>query len=126
MVGGSVTAAGGGAAACGGAGLAPGAGGGAGIAGAGAGASVGALTDCVGTRLGPQLAFGSVPAMKAMTTGLVHPPPWSRSIGTSTTRSGTGNSSLGVPASAVDMKAVQMGTATREPVSSRPRLRGRS
>ena len=64
--------------------------------------------------------------MKAMVTGRTHPPLAFMSTGTSTTRSGIGKSSGGVPASASCMNAVQIGTATREPVSSLPRLRGRS
>jgi hypothetical protein len=64
--------------------------------------------------------------MKAMVTGRTQPPAGLRSIGTSTTRSGIGKSSVAVPASASCMKEVQIGTATREPVSSLPRLRGRS
>src|SRR5262245_44643883 len=75
---------------------------------------------------GPQLTAGSVPATKAIITGRIQPPLGLRSTGTTTTPSGTGKSSDGVPASASDMYAVQMGTATRDPVSSRPRLRGRS
>jgi len=43
-----------------------------------------------------------------------------------TTFSGWTKSSAGIPASASCIKAVQIGTATREPVSSFPRLRGRS
>ncbi len=73
---------------------------------------------------GPHVTCGSVPATKAIITGRTQPPPGFKSTGTTTTPSGTGKSSGGAPASASDMKAVQMGTATREPVSSRPRLRG--
>ena len=75
---------------------------------------------------GPHRTLGSVPAMKAIITGRAHVPALVRSTGATTMRSGTGKSSTGVPASACDMNAVQIGTATREPVSSRPRLRGRS
>lgn len=75
---------------------------------------------------GPQVTFGSVPATKAIITGRTQPPPAFKSTGTTTILSGTGKSMAAVPASASDMNAVQMGTATREPVSSRPRLRGRS
>src|SRR5262249_19502375 len=75
---------------------------------------------------GPHVTFGSVPEMKAIITGRTQPPLAFRSTGTTTTLSGTGKSTTGVPASASAMKAVQIGTATRDPVSSRPRLRGRS
>src|SRR5213593_2852261 len=75
---------------------------------------------------GPHVTCGSVPTMKAIITGRTQPPPGFKSTGTTTTLSGAGKSSPGVPANASDMKAVQIGTATREPVSSRPRLRGRS
>lgn len=49
-----------------------------------------------------------------------------RSTGTTTTPSGIGKSSTGFPESASFMNAVQMGTATLDPVSSFPRLRGLS
>ncbi len=75
---------------------------------------------------GPQMFFGSVPARKAMVTGLAQVPDAERSTDTTTTPSGIEKSSTGFPASASFMKAVQIGTATREPVSSLPRLRGLS
>jgi hypothetical protein len=67
-----------------------------------------------------------VPITKAIRAGRLQLPARSRSTGTSTTFSGMGKSSAGIPASAACMKVVQIGTATREPVSSFPRLRGRS
>ena len=77
-------------------------------------------------RDGPQVFLGSVPARKAIITGLTQVPAAERSTGTTTTPSGTGKSSTGLPASTSFMKIVQIGTATREPVSSLPRLFGRS
>src|SRR5262249_60181794 len=96
--------------------------GGAGVSGAGGAASgLGPLE-----RAGPHVFLGSVPARNAMVTGLRHVPAAERSTGTTTTPSGIGKSSTGLPASASFMNAVQMGTATLDPVSSFPRLRGLS
>jgi len=72
------------------------------------------------------LALGSVPTRNSMGTSRAHVPDAERSTGMITTPSGTGKSSTGLPASASFMKVVQIGTATREPVSSLPRLLGRS
>src|SRR6185436_6173166 len=71
-------------------------------------------------------AAGSVPFTNAIGTTRTHSFDGSRSTGTTTTLSGIGKSSLGLSPSTRPMYVVQIGTATREPVSSLPRLRGRS
>ena len=71
-------------------------------------------------------AAGSVPFTNAIGTTRTHSFEGSRSTGTITTLSGIGKSSLGLSPSTLPMKVTQIGTATREPVSSLPRLRGRS
>jgi hypothetical protein len=80
----------------------------------------------IASRRTPQGSSGSVPLTKAIVTTLTHSLDGSRSTGAIATRSGTGKSSLGSLPTTFCMYEVQMGTATREPVSSRPRLRGRS
>ena len=71
-------------------------------------------------------AKGSVPLTNAIDTTRTHSFDGSRSTGTKTIFSGTGKSSRGVSPSTLPMYETQIGTATREPVSSFPRLRGRS
>ena len=105
--------------ACGLAGSAPGTDPGAGDSGPGA------LGGGTLWRLAPHAA-GSVPLTNAIGTTRTHSLDGSRSTGTTTTRSGIENSSRGLSPSTRPMKVVQIGTATREPVSSFPRLRGRS
>jgi hypothetical protein len=80
----------------------------------------------IACRRGPHDTSGSVPRRKAIVTILTHSLDGSRSTGTRATRSGTGKSSLGPLPTTFCMYVVQIGTATREPVSSFPRLRGRS
>src|SRR5262245_14533625 len=105
-----------------------------GLGGVGA-ASAGSVLTGVGTGAtavggaylaGPHVNRGSVPATNAIMTGRKQLPPANKSTGTTTTRSGIWKSTTDVPARASAMKDVQIGTATREPVSSRPRLLGRS
>jgi hypothetical protein len=69
---------------------------------------------------------GSVPRTNAIVTTRTHSFDGSRSIGTSETRSGIGKSSRALSPRILVMYAVQIGTAARAPVSSRPRLLGRS
>jgi len=72
----------------------------------------------------PHVTRGSVPATNAIMTGRTQPPPAFKSTGTTTTLSGTRKSAAEVPARASAMEAVQIGSATREPISCRPRLYG--
>src|SRR5205807_1890816 len=71
-------------------------------------------------------AGGSVPRTNAIVTTRTHSFDGSRSTGTRTTLSGTAKSSRGLSPRTLPMYETQIGTATREPVSSLPRLRGRS
>src|SRR5262249_8331160 len=86
----------------------------------------GAVVAGTAWRRGPHETLGSVPRTNAIVTTRTHSLDGSRSIGTSDTRSGTGKSSRGLSPRTLVMYGVQIGTGVRPPVSSRPRLRGRS